>query len=73
MKLILILAGMYKQNCRIWAQNTRRHTLKMRGSQNESLFGANFGIIGPFFLENGQGEAVTVNDDRYRAMLFTKI
>ena len=35
------------------------------------------GIIGPFFFENKQGEAVTVNGDRYRAMLneflFTKI
>ena len=35
------------------------------------------GIIGPFFFENEQGEAVTVNGDRYRAMLneflFTKI
>ena len=27
------------------------------------------GIIGQFFLENEQGEAVTVNGDRYRAML----
>ena len=35
------------------------------------------GIIGQFFSENDQGEAVTVNGDRYRAMLneflFTKI
>ena len=35
------------------------------------------GIIGPFFFENEQREAVTVNDDRYQAMLneflFTKI
>ena len=35
------------------------------------------GIIGPFFFENEQGLAVTVNDERYRAMLkeflFTKI
>ena len=35
------------------------------------------GIIGPFFFENGQAEAVTGNGDRYRAMLnkfwFTKI
>ena len=35
------------------------------------------GIIGPFFYENEQGEAVTVNVERYRAMLneflFTKI
>ena len=34
-------------------------------------------IIGPYFFENEQGEAVTVNGDRYRAMfnefLFTKI
>ena len=27
------------------------------------------GIIGQFFFENEQGEAVTVNGDRYRAML----
>ena len=35
------------------------------------------GIIGQLFFENDQGEAVTVNGDRYRAMsnefLFTKI
>ena len=35
------------------------------------------GIIGPFFFENEQGEAVTVNGDHYRALLnefmFTKI
>ena len=34
-------------------------------------------IIGPFFFENEQGDAVTVNGDRHRAMfnefLFTKI
>jgi len=27
------------------------------------------GIIGPFFFENDQGAAVTVNGERYRAML----
>ena len=35
------------------------------------------GIIEPFYFENEQGQAVTVNGDRYRAMLneffFTKI
>ena len=35
------------------------------------------GIIGPFFFENEQGEAVKVNGDRYRSILneflFTKI
>ena len=54
------------------------HTLKSRRKQNESLFGSYFGrgIIGPFFFENEQREAVTVNGNRYRAMLnaflFTK-
>ena len=50
------------------------HTLKSRRIQNESLFGADFG---PFFFENEQVKAVTVNGDRYWAMLkkflFTKI
>ena len=27
------------------------------------------GVIGPIFFENEQGEAVTVNGDRYKAML----
>jgi len=27
------------------------------------------GIIGPFFFENEQGVAVTVNGERYRALL----
>ena len=27
------------------------------------------GIIGPFFFENEEGTAVTINDERYRAML----
>ena len=35
------------------------------------------GIIGPFFFENKQGQAVTINGDSYRALLneflFTKI
>ena len=55
-----------------WTQKTRMHTLKSRRTQNESR-----GIIGPFFFENEQAEAVTVNGDRYLAMLneflFTRI
>ena len=53
--------------------------MKSRCAQNESLFGADFGpdIIGTFFLENDQRETITVNGDRYRALLneflFTKI
>ena len=53
--------------------------MKSRRTQNQSLFGADFGggIIGQFFFENEQGEAIKVNGDRYQAMLneflFTKI
>ena len=39
MKLILILAGIVA----FGAQKTYTHTLKSRRTQNESLFGANFG------------------------------
>ena len=44
------------------------------GHRKPALFGADFG---PFFFENAQGEAVTVNGKCYRSMLneflFTKI
>ena len=70
MKLILILA----------AQKTRTHTLKSRRTQKRVTVKCGFwsrGIIWPFFYENEQAEAVSVNGDRYRAMLneflFTKI
>ena len=46
--------------------------MKRRLTQNESR-----DLIRPFFFENEQGEAVTVNGDRYRAvlneLLFAKI
>ena len=44
MKLVLILAGMLTSKTgAIRAQKTRTHTLKIRRTQNESLFGADFG------------------------------
>ena len=81
MKLILIFAGIQTSKIVAFgAQKIRTYTLKSRRTQNESLFGADFGpeaYTGHFFFENEQGEAVTVNDDRYRNMLneflFTKI
>ena len=51
-----------KPNC-----SSSTHTLKSRRTQNESLFGPD--IIEPFVFEIEQGAAVTVNGDRYRAML----
>ena len=54
-----------KQNCRIWGKETPTHTKRVT-----VLCGFwSRGIIGTFFFEKEQGEAVTVNDDRYRAML----
>ena len=45
MKLILILAGMETSKIvPFGAQKTRTHTLKSRRTQNETLFGAEFGL-----------------------------
>ena len=57
-----------KQNCRIQGtENPHAYIEKLTTG----------GIVGQFFFENEQGEAVTVNGDRYRSMLnellFTKI
>ena len=71
MKLILILAGIYTNKIVAFgAQKTHRHTLKSQLTHNNA-------IIEPFFFENEQGEAVTVNGNGCPAMLneclFTKI
>ena len=69
-----------KQNCRIWAtENLRAYIEKPTHPKRVTVWcGFCFrGIIGPFYFENESGEAVTVNGDRYRALLnnflFTKI
>ena len=57
-----------KQNCRIWGtENPHVYIEKPTHSKRVTVwcgFGSR-GIIGPIFFENEQGEAVTVNDDRY--------
>ena len=62
-----------KQNRRIWG--TEKPTHPKRVTVRCGFWSR--GIIGSFFFENVQEEAVTVNDDRFRAMLneflFTKI
>ena len=70
MKLILILAG---------TENPHAYIEKTTHSKRVTVWCGfwSIGIIRPFFFENEQGEAVTVNGDRYRPMLneflFTKI
>ena len=68
-----------KQNCRIWDTKSPHAYIEKPTRSKRVTVWCGFwskGIIWPFFFENEQEEAVTVNDDRYRAMLkeffFTK-
>ena len=69
-----------KQNCCIWGTENPRAYFEKPTHPNRVTVWCGFwfrALIGSFFFENQQGEAVTVNGDRYRAMLneflFTKI
>ena len=69
-----------KQNYQIWvAENPHAYIEKPTHPKRVTIWCGfcSRGIIGPFFFENEQGEALTVKDDRYRAtlneFLFTKI
>ena len=68
-----------KQNCRIWGtENPHAYTEKPTHPKRVTLWCEFWskGIIGSYFFENEQGVTVTVNGDRYRAILneflFTK-
>ena len=61
-----------KQNCHIWGTEKphayiERHTYPKRVTVWCGFWSR--GINGPFFFENEQGESITVNGDRYQAML----
>ena len=69
-----------KQNCCIWrTENSNAYNEKPTHPKRVIVWCVFWskGIIGPFFFENEQGEAIAVNGDRYRTMLnevlFTKI
>ena len=69
-----------KQNCHIWGTENPYPYIEKPTNLKRVTVWCGFwstGIIGPFFFENEQGQAVTANGDRYRAMLneffFTKI
>jgi hypothetical protein len=54
-----------KQNCRFWAANNPRE-LHQCPLHSTVYFG---GIIGPYFFEDEEGRILTVNAERYTAML----
>ena len=69
-----------KQNCRIWGTENRCAYIEKTTQPKRHTVWCGFwsrDIIGLFFFENKQGEAVTVNGNSYRTMLneflFTKI
>ena len=58
-----------KQNCYIWdTENPPAYIEKPTHSKRVTVWGVFWskGIIQPFFFENEEGVAVTVNSDRYR-------
>ncbi|GFT79843.1 transposable element Tc3 transposase [Trichonephila clavipes] len=61
-----------KPNCRIWSEaNPQVYVETPLHPEKLTVWCALWagGIIGPYFLKNGEGHNVTVNGDRYRAMI----
>ncbi|GFW29371.1 uncharacterized protein TNCV_743131 [Trichonephila clavipes] len=61
-----------KQNCRIWSEaNPKVYVETPLHPEKLTVWCALWagGIIGPYFFRNDEGHNVTVNGDRYRAMI----
>ncbi|GFX86246.1 uncharacterized protein TNCV_2561281 [Trichonephila clavipes] len=61
-----------KQNCRIWSEaNPQVYVETPLHPEKPTVWCALWagGIIGPYFFKNDEGHNVTVNGDRYRAMI----
>ena len=80
MKLIWLGGYINKQNCNTGGTENPHAYIEKPTHPKQFTVWCGFwsrGIVGPFFFENEQGEAVTVNGDRYQTMLneflFTKL
>ncbi|GFY34001.1 uncharacterized protein TNCV_4597091 [Trichonephila clavipes] len=61
-----------KQNCRIWSEaNPQVYVETPLHPEKLTVWCALWagGIVGPYFFKNDEGHNVTVNGDRYRAMI----
>ncbi|GFX75111.1 DUF4817 domain-containing protein [Trichonephila clavipes] len=61
-----------KQNCRIWSEANPQVYVETPLIQKKLTVWCTLwagGIIGPYFFKNDEGHNVTVNGDRYRAMI----
>ncbi|GFV03425.1 DDE_3 domain-containing protein [Trichonephila clavipes] len=61
-----------KQNCHIWSEaNPQVYFETLLHPETLTVWCALWagGIIGPYFFKNDEGHNVTVNGDRYRAMI----
>ncbi|GFW80017.1 transposase [Trichonephila clavipes] len=61
-----------KQNCRIWSEANPKVYVETPLHPEKLTFWCalwDSGIIGPYFFKNDEGHNVTVNGDRYRAMI----
>ncbi|GFV03465.1 putative DD41D transposase [Trichonephila clavipes] len=61
-----------KQNCRIWNEANSQVYVEILLHQEKLTVSCALwagGIIGPYFFKNDEGHNVTVNGDRYRAMI----
>ncbi|GFW80928.1 DDE_3 domain-containing protein [Trichonephila clavipes] len=62
-----------KQNCRIWSEaNTQVYVETPLHPEKLTVWCALWAgkIIGPYFFKNDESHNVTVNGDRYRAMIY---
>jgi hypothetical protein len=65
-----------KQNCRFWGNENPRIMQEREMHPLRTTVWCGFwegGVLGPFFFEDDEGNAVTINGERYRDMISTQL